>query len=209
MNNQKDQIFRLFSTPVFKTEIDDSVRRKTLLEVKKLKSNSNGFDQKRNWFSDDNLHELDQFKEITDIINNCLTNVLDHITIQRKEEFITCMWANINKVGYMHPAHTHANSLFSGIIYLQCPSGSGSTYFTDPRPAATTFNFEVKDHIAEWYNVNNWAHPANEGSLIMFPSWLQHGVDYTDIDNDEERITLAFNTFIKADINFTTRKLKL
>jgi uncharacterized protein (TIGR02466 family) len=204
-----DQIFRLFSTPVFKTDIDDTLRKKTLLEVKKLKESQSGYQQKRNWFSNDDLHEKEEFSEITNVISNCLSNVLDHITIKRKEEFITCMWANINKVGYMHPAHSHANSLFSGIIYLQCPSGSGSTYFTDPRPAATTFNFEVEDPVAEWYNVNNWAHPATEGALLIFPSWLNHGVDYSNFDNDQERITIAFNTFLRADMNFVTRKLSL
>lgn len=209
MNSNKDQIFRLFSTPVFKTEIDSDICKNTLHEIKKLKENDTGFDQGRNWFSNDNLHQLEQFKEITDIINIALKNVLDFITIKRSSEYITCMWANSNKVGYMHPSHTHANSLFSGILYLQCPNGSGSTYFTDPRPAATVFNFEVEDPVAEWYNVNNWAHPAKENALLIFPSWLQHGVDYSEIQNDEERVTLAFNAFLKTDINLTTRRLSL
>jgi uncharacterized protein (TIGR02466 family) len=205
----KDEVFRLFSTPVFKTEADQSLCDKTLKEILKLKKEGLGYDNKVNWFSEDNLHKMAEFNEITEFINHCLNNVLDFITLKRNKVYITCMWANVNKVGYMHPSHSHANSLFSGIIYLQSPPGSGSTYFCDPRPAATTFNFEVEDPVAEWYNVNNWAYPPKVGNVLIFPSWLQHGVDHSEIASDEERVTLAFNAFISADVNYITRKISI
>ena len=40
----------------------------------------------------------------------------------------------------------------------------------------------------------NIEQPVTEGDLIIFPSWVPHGVSFNETEN-KERISLAFNTF--------------
>ena len=41
------------------------------------------------------------------------------------------------------------------------------------------------------YNANLMEIPCEQGSLILFPSWLEH---YTEDNTTENRVTVSFNT---------------
>lgn len=204
-----DQVFRIFSTPVFKAELSKDVCKNTLDSIYKLKDSGSGQTSQLTWSSRDDLQTLSEFKEISNSITNKVKGILDYLNLVRDEEYITSMWSNINKLGQQHPQHTHSNSLFSGVVYLQAPEGSGRTYFVDPRPGAKVLSMDYNSPIAEWMTSNNWGHDAEEGTMLLFPSWLPHGVDYSDYDLDKERVSLSFNIMVKTDIQGETRKLSL
>lgn len=202
------QVFRLFSTPVFKNDVDKELCDRTLKEVYKLKTSGQGFEYQTSWSSRDDLQNLPQFKELETTILKNVKDVFDYLTLKRDEEYITCMWANVNKIGQQHPYHIHANSILSGVIYLKAPLGSGKTYFSDPRPSAKVLSFNYEDPIAEWMSSNDWGHDADVGTMLIFPSWLPHGVDYSAFDLEKDRVTLSFNIMIKGSVTHSTRKVE-
>ena len=57
-------------------------------------------------------------------------------------------------------------------------------------------NFEVSDF--NQYNSGSWWLPAKKGTMVMFPSWLEHEVRTKD--HFGERISLSFNTFFVGQI---------
>ena len=66
------------------------------------------------------------------------------------------------------------------------------------------FHKEEKDKLkvlTENYNICNsssWWLPVETGVLFLFPSYLMHSVD--TVKNNDTRISLSFNTFLKGDI---------
>ena len=203
------QLVRIFSTPIFKTSFDKTLCDSALQSVFKLKDKKEGYQQQNNWCSRDDLHQLDPFNELSTEILKFSKGVLDHITLIRDSEYITCMWANVNKVGHQHPQHIHGNAFLSGVLYLQLPEGSGKTYFVDPRPAAKVFSFDFKDNPNEWMGGSNWGPPPAVGDLIVFPSWLPHGVDFATSESDAERVSLSFNIMPKLTVDTVTRRISL
>lgn len=106
-------------------------------------------------------------------------------------------WANVLRHGQYNSIHVHPNSTWSGVYYVTGnpppdrdgnPEYSGKIEFIDPRPAASAC-----------YTVDNMMQrrtmlspPA--GTMIAFPSWLQHQVH--PYFGDEARISIAFNVVI-------------
>lgn len=91
--------------------------------------------------------------------------------------------------GDSHDRHAHANSLLSGVFYLQAPKGSSSIKFFDPRPHKNCIAYPIKDS-----SPNNWDElyvPAEVGVFLIWESWLQHSVPINH--SKDGRITLVFN----------------
>ena len=98
-------------------------------------------------------------------------------------------WANINPQYASNKIHDHANCLFSGVYYLKVPKDSGTLMFYDPRSAKTFYKPLVSTFTA--YTADAIAHAAEEGLMLIFPSWLKHGVE-PNLSN-EDRVSISFN----------------
>lgn len=108
--------------------------------------------------------------------------------------FPTISWLNRNPKGTPHYKHKHVNSFVSGVVY-----------FTDPAPiefhssiSTTRSNLYVKPIEFNLYNAHDWWVPVEKNHIILFPSWLEHSV-FTNTQ-EEDRISLAFNSFIKGPL---------
>ena len=109
---------------------------------------------------------------------------------------ITTCWINRYKQGEFNTLHRHPWSLFSGVVFL------------------TGCNQEmqfVKEHsyhrqALKMTEDTNMAHPypARDGSMVIFPSDLQHII--TPNENDTIRYTIAFNALpSKVNRGFTVQ----
>ena len=109
--------------------------------------------------------------------------------IKKQEVKITGMWAVINKKNSSNAMHIHSNNYISAAYYVKAPIDCGDIVFYDPRPAP------IYSHpIANKSNLLNAqvnAITPEEGSLIMFPSYLDHSVNQ-NLSN-KERIVISFN----------------
>lgn len=115
--------------------------------------------------------------------------------------FITQSWMNRNQKGQSHHEHIHPNSIVSGVFYFQISPQLPPIQFRNTR--TRDFSLSVNKHNN--FNSATFLLPLNAGELIIFPSTLTHSVPVNQ--NDEERISLSFNTFAKnelGDINSLT-----
>ena len=110
------------------------------------------------------------------------------------ELYITESWLNyMNDTDVLH-LHNHPNSFLSGVFYPKTPD---SCYLTFIKNDYDTIMIEPEKYND--YNCYTWKEEIKEGDLLIFPSKLSHNVD--KYSEDKTRISLAFNTFIKGDIN--------
>ena len=101
---------------------------------------------------------------------------------------ITQSWCNKSLPGQSHHAHCHHNSLVSGVYYVQTTDEDKITFlnrdFSQLRIETNSFNS---------FNSLSWWVPAEQGTLVLFPSTLQHQVE--EVVGTQARISLSFNTF--------------
>ena len=149
----------------------------------------------------DNLHLYQPFSKLSTLLLESVSEVFDHYKLIRDSEYITCMWANISPSYNKHPIHLHANSFWSGVLYLSCPKpDTGSIVFKDPRQALLSQYFEYEE--SNQFSMRSAQMEPEENKLLLFPSWLEHGTlagDFSDSD-DQRRISLSFNVMPRCDI---------
>jgi uncharacterized protein (TIGR02466 family) len=100
-------------------------------------------------------------------------------------------WATICRAGTYHAPHSHPDSAWSGVYYVNPGDGSpdqllsGVLEFLDPRAAVEAVT-APGDPYGEPFRVR-----PRPGLLVIFPSWLYHWVHpYT---GRTPRIAVSFN----------------
>ncbi len=101
-------------------------------------------------------------------------------------------WSVVMREGSFNIPHVHPNANISGVYYVQTPSssmlqetgtGDGWLAMKDPRTAAPIQALPGQTQHASV--------PPAPGSLIMFPSYIEHYVP--PFRGEGERISIAFN----------------
>ena len=98
-------------------------------------------------------------------IKKQITNLLD-----KHKLLLTNNWAQLYNKKNNHGIHSHTESIYSGIFYIQ---GSSPTIFYDR-------------------NYRSYAKKFIKNELLLFPSWITHEVKPLEID--EQRLIISFNT---------------
>ena len=189
---------KVFSTPVLQTK-PCSFTQEELNIVQKEKNNL--MDNFGKNFSTRDTYVLKKLPNMYAFCNATLQHyVKDILKVNPKIDFyITQSWINYNPKESFHHAHFHPNSLLSGVLAIQ--NDSNIPLMLD-RPHATKI-FDNLLAIYDYSELNEFNSPKISfnlptGSLILFPSKIFHDVPKND--TSEDRITLAFNTFIRGDI---------
>ena len=105
---------------------------------------------------------------------------------------ITQSWANFTLKGQMHHKHSHPNSIVSGVYYINADIEVDRIRFFQP-------SLKIWDVPSDNYlptNSETWWFSVGTGTLILFPSTLEHCVD--PVTHDNTRISLSFNTFFSG-----------
>lgn len=143
------------------------------------------------WHSATNLHLDSRFLEIARTVGavarECAVSLGVDLTTHQLA--FTEMWLNRNQKGDANRAHVHPNSFLSGVYYVSLPPDSGSIEFYDPVRERAMQALPQGD--GSFANRSMVRYGCEEGHLLIFPSWLLHGVGPSQ--SDEERISLAFN----------------
>ena len=115
----------------------------------------------------------------------------------------TCSWINRHKFQEKTHEHSHRNSMYSGICYLQTHERCGDLVLRDQ-----SYNM-VSPRIVNGnlYNSKQWTIVPKDGMVVMFPSSMVHLVTPNQIMR--ERYSLAFNIFLKGDFGNPTSFLQL
>lgn len=110
---------------------------------------------------------------------------------------LTQSWCNYTESDDYHHKHAHPNSAVSGVYYPQAEHPEDSLRFYSPSELNQLMTPPVyEDNI---FNSYTWWLPVKTGSILIFPSYLNHSV--TPIKNrDSTRISLSFNTFYEGQL---------
>jgi uncharacterized protein (TIGR02466 family) len=203
------EMHMLFPTALFTGQIPDlSVADRIEKKLYELKDAGQGTrDSDRVFISQDDLQTLPEFKELSDLALLESHEILNVYRIKRESHYITNMWANITHPNHRHHMHIHPNCLLSGIFYVKTPKNCGPTIFGDPRLHARmiepTFTEQNVHNSSTFYSM------PEKGRMVMWPSYLSHGVEIGRAMENEDRIVVAFNIMIRGVIDRQTARLDL
>jgi uncharacterized protein (TIGR02466 family) len=194
---EKVKIETLFPIPLYKTFRE--IKEKEIKFIEKNKQAQDNFETEKRFISSDhyilNNEELKDLKnDLNFIINDYFNKIFGVDENNLITPYITQSWLNWTKLEGFHHKHYHSNSIISGVVYINADEKYDSIVFETP----------FKDFFRITYNDSNifskrsMMIPVSTGMIILFPSWLSHGVNLKF--NGDIRTSLAFNVFIKGTI---------
>lgn len=185
---------QLFPTPLFvfklhEHELIDRVLFQVISQQRSHDTNGQAVSNVLGWHSQGNLFALDEVKPFRELVDLAIAESAKAMGYENVCIKATNCWANVNPKHASNKIHDHANCLFSGVYYVRAPKECGNLMFYDPRSARTFYKPTVQSYTA--FTADAIAHIAEAGLLLIFPSWLRHGVEPNM--SDEERISVSFN----------------
>jgi uncharacterized protein (TIGR02466 family) len=201
-------IEEIFVTPLVTYDLSD-IGICDVIETlaKELRSAGTGMEKNNHWQSDGNLQEQPELKELCNSILEESSSIFDLFGVKRDSHYINNMWVNIGVHGHHHEYHIHPNSYLSGILYVKTPILCGDTLFHNP----TTHNNMIQPDFNHYdkMNTGKWVMKPEKGKIVFFPSWIPHSVRQGyDLQDNEERITLAFTLMFRSDVKRFTTNIK-
>lgn len=199
--NIEKHVFPAFATPIVNQHWDDAgdlneALSKHLLKLEAedggvVKSNVGG------WHSANDLLDSEEpcLQKLVERITHFNQTAIRHFTLREHRDAPGAMqlegWANIIRDGQYNLVHSHPNSAWSGVYYVDVgePTAdhthNGKLELLDPRPAAG-LSYTEKSNVYGRLLLS-----PRPGQLVFFPSWLQHQVH--PFFGKGCRISIAYN----------------
>ncbi|MFC9472699.1 TIGR02466 family protein [Nocardia sp. NPDC056952] len=124
-------------------------------------------------------------ERVLDAVTEISRDLVGDIETEAEVELVAEGWAVVYRSGASHRLHTHHESAWSGVYYIDTggvDGDAGHLQLLDPRPAA----------IARQASSGVEYVQPRPGTLVCFPSWLPHSVKATLFEGGT-RICIAFN----------------
>jgi uncharacterized protein (TIGR02466 family) len=139
----------------------------------------------------DSKYDIQKDPRFGPLIDAVTNHVYNYVRMHNSKQEYSCdtTWINISRENNFQEMHTHNESTISAVYYISAPPGSGKLVFEDPREPdmLPIKNISVRNELS-FVKVG---YEAQEGSLIIFRSYLRHMV--TVGTNTDPRISVAFN----------------
>jgi uncharacterized protein (TIGR02466 family) len=185
----------IFPTPIYVSKLNRELTKKELSFIDKTKLDV--YKNEGNTTSNDNyILNHKAFKDLKEDLDLRVKDYFEKVISPTDAitSYITQSWLNYTEINQYHHKHTHANSLVSGVFYINCDDKFDKIKFFND--TYKTIKLEIKD----WniWNSESWWFSVKTGDVILFPSSLSHMVETKQGDNT--RISLAFNVFIKGTV---------
>ena len=84
-------------------------------------------------------------------------------------------------------------AVISGVYYYKTNGDDGDIFFECPVPTIGSSFCYFNNYC------NRWIHKPEEGKILLFPSWLKHGISKNE--TDETRISISFNLYFDRGVN--------
>jgi uncharacterized protein (TIGR02466 family) len=198
-------VIPMFPTFVWKVQVEDalrdSLREKILAALAETRAGLPPLASGHGWQSGQALHQRDDLRDLVACINDGVAAILKFLRIGDQPFEITACWATVLAPGASHKLHTHPNNFLSGVYYVCTRPGADTINFHDPRRQTSVIRPPVVELTAE--NTDQVVIPVRDGTLLMFPSYLEHSVDANS--SAEERVSVSFNVMFSS---FTERLSK-
>jgi len=189
------EIISIFPTPIYLSYLNRKLTNQELLFIDKIKLDAHK--NEGNIISNDNyIINRKEFKNLKKELDLIIKDYFDKIICSANDikPYITQSWLNYTETNQYHHKHKHANSLISGVFYINCDEKFDKIKFFK-----NDYNI-IQPKIKEYnlWNSESWWLPVKTGNIVLFPSSLTHMVETKEGTNN--RISLAFNVFIRGTL---------
>ena len=195
---EASDVVPMFPTLVWKISLKpglrDALEAKILPALERLRRDVPALEAGHGWQSEQTLHEREEFRDLVACVGHATKSILRFLRIGYEAFEITGCWANVLAKGAVHRAHSHPNNFLSGVYYVRVHPGADTINFHDPRTQSRVIRPPVVELTAE--NTDQVVIRLTNGTLLMFPSYLEHSVDQNT--GEEERISISFNVMFSS-----------
>ena len=182
----------LFPTVVGIRNIGREIKKEEIEALKFLsfkQNKNNAVSERTHVFRFEEFHDIENFCECS--INSFFQDIFK--PINPLKIVITQSWINITRENESHHRHHHPNSFLSGVFYIETNPEDSITFYN---PVKNMTDIDSKEYT--FSNSQVWSIPAKQGSLIMFPSHIDHSVEAKRTEGN--RISLSFNTALVGEL---------
>ena len=184
--NQSDKVIPLFPTPIYKSIISNFSEVQS--EIDNCISDIN-FEMVEGWGS---THYLSDPNFKSSFIHEKKLNNLEKAIDFSLNEYcgnygsydIIKSWATLFKRGNYAHIHAHGEADLAGVYYYKTGTLEGDPSFFFCTPV-------VGSEASIFWGEQRLSMRPEEGTMLIFPGWLRHGVTTNDTDND--RVSISFN----------------
>src|SRR2546421_9503217 len=196
--SETSDVIPMFATLVWKIELEARLREaigaQALAAIARLRRDLPPLARGQGWQSVQSLHELDDFRDLVSCVHRVVPGILRFLRIGYDAYQVTACWATVLARGAAHKLHQHPNNFLSGVYYVRTHPGADTINFHDPRSQTGVIRPPVVELTAE--NTDQVVVRVTNGTLLMFPSYLEHSVD-TNM-SAEERISISVNIMFSS-----------
>ncbi len=197
----------MFPTLVWKVQLKAAVHEpmdaNILATLERMRRDGPALALGQGWQSPHTLHEREEFRDLVACVNKAAASVLRFLRIGDDAFEMTGCWANVLAEGAVHKAHSHPNNFLSGVYYVRTHAGAETINFHDPRSQASIIRPPVEELTAE--NTDQVVVRVTNGTLLIFPAYLQHSVDQNM--SEKERLSISFNMMFSSFTETLSRPL--
>jgi uncharacterized protein (TIGR02466 family) len=195
---ESSDVIPMFPSLVWKLQIEaelrDALRESILAAIAEMRAGLPPLAAGQGWQSGHALHERAGFRDVAACVEHGVASILRFLRIGDERCEITGCWATVLAPGASHKLHAHPNNFLSGVYYVRTGAGADTINFHDPRRQAAVIRPPVVELTAE--NTDQVVVRVRDGTLLMFPSYLEHSVDANA--SAEERISLSVNVMFSS-----------
>ena len=191
-------VIPIFPTLVWKIELEaqlrEAIRTQAHAALARMRQDLPPLTPGQGWQSVQSLHELDDFRDLVTCVHRVVPGILRFLKIGYDAYQVTACWATVLTRGAAHKMHQHPNNFLSGVYYVRTHPGADTINFHDPRNQTGIIRPPVVELTAE--NTDQVVVRVKDGTMLVFPSYLQHSVDASA--SEEERISISFNIMFSS-----------
>ena len=195
---EESDVVAMFPTLVWKIQLRPELQQEidvgTLAVLEAIRKDLPRVAPGQGWQSSQTLHQREELRALVSCIDKAALSVLRFLKIGYDAIEITACWANILAPGGAHRRHAHPNNFLSGVYYIRTSTGSDAINFHDPRNQTAIIRAPVTALTAE--NTDQVVVSVKNGTLLLFPAYLEHSVDANG--SDEERVSISFNLMFSS-----------
>lgn len=190
------QVIPFLGYPIARIKLDSFVSEDTIKFIKDI-SYTKHKDANVRLSKDAHILQNIKLKELKDVIWSNFSNYINNV-IEVENDFYMCnSWCTFQKTNEFHPAHVHANAIFSSVYYLQTDN-TNLQFESNTSKIQEGFAFEYKVKAFNYFNSAKWSLPVNQGDLLIFPGELSHKT--FPYKGNKERIVIGSSYFIQGEL---------
>jgi uncharacterized protein (TIGR02466 family) len=196
--SEASDVIPMFPTLVWKIALEAQLREtigvRVLAALAHLRRDLLPLAPGQGWQSVQSLHELEEFWDLVSCVHRVVPGILRFLKVGYDAYEITACWATVLAKGAAHKMHQHPNNFLSGVYYVRTNPGADTINFHDPRNQSGIIRPPVVELTAE--NTDQVVVKVKDGTMLVFPAYLQHSVDANA--SDEERVSISFNIMFSS-----------